>query len=88
MSIQTEGLAQDVRAQWLSFVDSPIAQFLRGWTNRRIEEHGLKLEHIGPEDLRKVQGEIAELKKIRDLLLTHKIEDSLQSVIQYWEASK
>lgn len=53
---------------WPVFRDGHVRRFLFLWIERQIARLGLRLETVNEEDLKNVQGQIAGLRSVCELL--------------------
>lgn len=81
-----QALKRDVETNWRVFSDSPIRCFLSLWVERGIRDAQQSLEKVSSENLGRVQGSVEQLRRLKTLLETRDVTDTLRPIITELEA--
>lgn len=76
-----EGIRNAIELSYPVFRDGVVCKFLLAWLDQRIFELGRSLENITADELKWVQGEIAEARKIREFLARANVPQALSELI-------
>lgn len=85
LGVDLNNLKFDFERDWGVFQNSKIHKFLRFLLKKQLHDLHLRLESIGPDDLKTAQGELQALRRLSAVLERPQVTETLQEVLKFLE---